>query len=145
MSSIRNVSSDGAEARRRLRECDGLVDALLHALQSAVGKKDTDNKVNLSIRTWMDVSSNLSWSAALGSDFYLLVLGHDYACLRKYSNYLPFVSVMVSMVLLMGYQHNAAVLPCLAVEVSKDEWLWWVGKSSLLFLPLALLLLFCIT
>uniref|UniRef100_A0A8C6XV87 ARVCF delta catenin family member n=1 Tax=Naja naja TaxID=35670 RepID=A0A8C6XV87_NAJNA len=42
---LRNVSSDGAEARRRLRECEGLVDALLHALQSAVGKKDTDNKV----------------------------------------------------------------------------------------------------
>lgn len=41
----RNVSSDGAEARRRLRECEGLVDALLHALQSAVGRKDTDNKV----------------------------------------------------------------------------------------------------
>uniref|UniRef100_A0A673IRG3 ARVCF delta catenin family member a n=1 Tax=Sinocyclocheilus rhinocerous TaxID=307959 RepID=A0A673IRG3_9TELE len=31
----RNVSSDGAEARQRLRECDGLVDALLHALYSA--------------------------------------------------------------------------------------------------------------
>lgn len=43
--SSRNVSSDGAEARRRLRECEGLVDALLHALQSAVGKKDMDNKV----------------------------------------------------------------------------------------------------
>ncbi|KAI4569140.1 hypothetical protein MJG53_021010, partial [Ovis ammon polii x Ovis aries] len=42
---LRNVSSDGAEARRRLRECEGLVDALLHALQSAVGRKDTDNKV----------------------------------------------------------------------------------------------------
>lgn len=39
------MSSDGAEARRRLRECEGLVDALLHALQSAVGKKDMDNKV----------------------------------------------------------------------------------------------------
>uniref|UniRef100_A0A672LGC9 ARVCF delta catenin family member n=1 Tax=Sinocyclocheilus grahami TaxID=75366 RepID=A0A672LGC9_SINGR len=32
---LRNVSSDGAEARQRLRECDGLVDALLHALYSA--------------------------------------------------------------------------------------------------------------
>lgn len=41
----RNVSSDGAEARQRLRECDGLVDALLHALQSAVINKDADNKV----------------------------------------------------------------------------------------------------
>lgn len=50
ISPVRNVSSDGAEARRRLRECDGLVDALLHALQSAVGKKDTDNKVNSSIK-----------------------------------------------------------------------------------------------
>lgn len=45
----RNVSSDGAEARRRLRECEGLVDALLHALQSAVGKKDMDNKVGLRV------------------------------------------------------------------------------------------------
>lgn len=44
----RNVSSDGAEARRRLRECDGLVDALLYTLQSAINKKDTDNKVGLS-------------------------------------------------------------------------------------------------
>uniref|UniRef100_A0A8C2C9L9 ARVCF delta catenin family member a n=1 Tax=Cyprinus carpio TaxID=7962 RepID=A0A8C2C9L9_CYPCA len=33
---LRNVSSDGAEARQRLRECDALVDALLHALYSAV-------------------------------------------------------------------------------------------------------------
>ncbi|KAM6976385.1 splicing regulator ARVCF isoform 2-T2 [Tautogolabrus adspersus] len=41
---LRNVSSDGAEARQRLRECEGLVDALLHALQSAVVNKDTDNK-----------------------------------------------------------------------------------------------------
>lgn len=41
----RNVSSDGAEARQRLRECEGLVAALLHALQSAVVNKDTDNKV----------------------------------------------------------------------------------------------------
>lgn len=46
----RNVSSDGAEARRRLRECDGLVDALLHALLSAVGKKDMDNKVRCDFR-----------------------------------------------------------------------------------------------
>ncbi|XP_049721142.1 splicing regulator ARVCF isoform X6 [Elephas maximus indicus] len=47
---LRNVSSDGAEARRRLRECEGLVDALLHALQSAVGRKDTDNKEKKTVR-----------------------------------------------------------------------------------------------
>lgn len=54
----RNVSSDGAEARRRLRECEGLVDALLHALQSAVGKKDMDNKVSV-------FSRESSWSLFL--------------------------------------------------------------------------------
>ncbi|KAK7878961.1 hypothetical protein WMY93_030814 [Mugilogobius chulae] len=53
-----NVSSDGAEARRRLRECDGLVDALLHALQSAVGKKDMDNK---SVENCVCIMRNLSY------------------------------------------------------------------------------------
>ncbi|XP_069817175.1 splicing regulator ARVCF isoform X2 [Dendropsophus ebraccatus] len=55
---LRNVSSDGAEARRRLRECDGLVDALLHALQSAVSKKDTDNK---SVENCVCIMRNLSY------------------------------------------------------------------------------------
>ncbi|CAM5100937.1 unnamed protein product [Natator depressus] len=55
---LRNVSSDGAEARRRLRECDGLVDALLHALRSAVGKKDTDNK---SVENCVCIMRNLSY------------------------------------------------------------------------------------
>ncbi|XP_042297530.1 armadillo repeat protein deleted in velo-cardio-facial syndrome isoform X2 [Sceloporus undulatus] len=55
---LRNVSSDGAEARRRLRECEGLVDALLHALQSAVGKKDTDNK---SVENCVCIMRNLSY------------------------------------------------------------------------------------
>ncbi|KAM6930577.1 ARVCF delta catenin family member b isoform 6-T6 [Xenentodon cancila] len=55
---LRNVSSDGAEARRRLRECDGLVDALLHALQSAVGKKDMDNK---SVENCVCIMRNLSY------------------------------------------------------------------------------------
>ncbi|KAM4616963.1 ARVCF delta catenin family member b isoform 2-T2 [Polymixia lowei] len=55
---LRNVSSDGAEARRRLRECQGLVDALLHALQSAVGKKDMDNK---SVENCVCIMRNLSY------------------------------------------------------------------------------------
>ncbi|KAF7240786.1 Armadillo repeat protein deleted in velo-cardio-facial syndrome, partial [Varanus komodoensis] len=58
MVGMSNVSSDGAEARRRLRECDGLVDALLHALQSAVGKKDTDNK---SVENCVCIMRNLSY------------------------------------------------------------------------------------
>ncbi|XP_053444747.1 splicing regulator ARVCF isoform X7 [Nycticebus coucang] len=55
---LRNVSSDGAEARRRLRECEGLVDALLHALQSAVSRKDTDNK---SVENCVCIMRNLSY------------------------------------------------------------------------------------
>ncbi|XP_026153303.1 armadillo repeat protein deleted in velo-cardio-facial syndrome homolog [Mastacembelus armatus] len=55
---LRNVSSDGAEARQRLRECEGLVDALLHALQSAVANKDTDNK---SVENCVCILRNLSY------------------------------------------------------------------------------------
>ncbi|XP_034060964.1 armadillo repeat protein deleted in velo-cardio-facial syndrome homolog isoform X1 [Gymnodraco acuticeps] len=55
---LRNVSSDGAEARQRLRECEGLVDALLHALQSAVVNKDTDNK---SVENCVCILRNLSY------------------------------------------------------------------------------------
>ena len=49
------IPAGGAEARRRLRECEGLVDALLHALQSAVGRKDTDNKVGREPREGPDL------------------------------------------------------------------------------------------
>ncbi|XP_018605820.2 armadillo repeat protein deleted in velo-cardio-facial syndrome homolog [Scleropages formosus] len=55
---LRNVSSDGAEARRRLRECEGLVDALLYTLQCAVAKKDTDNK---SVENCVCILRNLSY------------------------------------------------------------------------------------
>ncbi|XP_059214519.1 splicing regulator ARVCF isoform X3 [Centropristis striata] len=55
---LRNVSSDGAEARQRLRECEGLVDALLHALQSAVINKDSDNK---SVENCVCILRNLSY------------------------------------------------------------------------------------
>ncbi|XP_061731677.1 splicing regulator ARVCF isoform X1 [Nerophis ophidion] len=55
---LRNVSSDGAEARQQLRECEGLVDALLHALHSAVVNKDTDNK---SVENCVCILRNLSY------------------------------------------------------------------------------------
>ncbi|KAI4878359.1 hypothetical protein NFI96_014001 [Prochilodus magdalenae] len=55
---LRNVSSDGAEARQRLRECDGLVDALLHALYSAVAKRDMNNK---SVENCVCILRNLSY------------------------------------------------------------------------------------
>lgn len=43
----RNVSSAGEEARRRMRECDGLTDALLYVIQSALGSSEIDSKVCL--------------------------------------------------------------------------------------------------
>lgn len=41
----RNVSSAGEEARRRMRECEGLTDALLYVIQSALGSSEIDSKV----------------------------------------------------------------------------------------------------
>ncbi|XP_078681937.1 catenin delta-2-like isoform X1 [Branchiostoma floridae x Branchiostoma belcheri] len=55
---LRNVSSAGPDARRKMRECDGLVDALLHVLQTAIGKNDMDNK---SVENCMCVLRNLSF------------------------------------------------------------------------------------
>ncbi|KAG1927558.1 armadillo repeat protein deleted in velo-cardio-facial syndrome [Pimephales promelas] len=55
---LRNVSSDGAEARQRLRVCEGLVDALLHALYSAVAKRDINNK---SVENCVCILRNLSY------------------------------------------------------------------------------------
>ncbi|CAF90038.1 unnamed protein product, partial [Tetraodon nigroviridis] len=44
---LRNVSSERSEARRKLRECTGLVDALMYIVQSQIGCKDVDNKASL--------------------------------------------------------------------------------------------------
>ncbi|KAK6191373.1 hypothetical protein SNE40_003082 [Patella caerulea] len=41
---IRNVSSAGYEARKKLRECRGLVNSLIHTLKLAADSKDVDNK-----------------------------------------------------------------------------------------------------
>ena len=43
----RNVSSERSEARRKLRECTGLVDSLMYIVQSQINRKDVDNKVHL--------------------------------------------------------------------------------------------------
>ncbi|MCI4376173.1 hypothetical protein PGIGA_G00185220 [Pangasianodon gigas] len=42
---LRNVSSERSEARRKLRECSGLVDSLMYIVQSQINCKDTDNKL----------------------------------------------------------------------------------------------------
>uniref|UniRef100_A0A3Q1JRU8 Catenin delta 1 n=1 Tax=Anabas testudineus TaxID=64144 RepID=A0A3Q1JRU8_ANATE len=42
---LRNVSSERSEARRKLRECAGLVDSLMYVVQSQINRKDVDNKL----------------------------------------------------------------------------------------------------
>ncbi|KAM9770873.1 LOW QUALITY PROTEIN: catenin delta-1 [Menidia menidia] len=42
---LRNVSSERSEARRKLRECSGLVDSLMYVVQSQIHLKDVDNKL----------------------------------------------------------------------------------------------------
>ncbi|XP_054890060.1 catenin delta-1-like isoform X1 [Poeciliopsis prolifica] len=42
---LRNVSSERSEARRKLRECAGLVDSLMYIVQSQLNHKDVDNKL----------------------------------------------------------------------------------------------------
>ncbi|XP_078064834.1 catenin delta-1-like, partial [Mustelus asterias] len=41
---LRNVSSEKKEARQKLRECSGLVDSLMHIVQSEINQKDVDSK-----------------------------------------------------------------------------------------------------
>ena len=55
---LRNVSSAGEYARRKLRECEGLVDALLYLVRSAIGKNDMDNK---SVENCVCILRNLSY------------------------------------------------------------------------------------
>ncbi|KAM9314366.1 catenin delta-1 isoform 2-T3 [Pholidichthys leucotaenia] len=42
---LRNVSSERIEARRKLRECTGLVDSLIYIVQSQIDCQDVDNKL----------------------------------------------------------------------------------------------------
>ncbi|XP_030584789.1 catenin delta-1 isoform X2 [Archocentrus centrarchus] len=42
---LRNVSSERSEARRKLRECTGLVDSLMYIVKSQIGCKDVDDKL----------------------------------------------------------------------------------------------------
>ena len=44
---LRNVSSAGIEARREMRECEGLVDSFEWTIRASLGKNDIDNKVNV--------------------------------------------------------------------------------------------------
>uniref|UniRef100_A0A8C4Q745 ARVCF delta catenin family member a n=1 Tax=Eptatretus burgeri TaxID=7764 RepID=A0A8C4Q745_EPTBU len=55
---LRNLSSGGSSLRRQLRNCDGVVDALLFTLQSAISKKQKDGKV---LENCVSILRNLSF------------------------------------------------------------------------------------
>jgi hypothetical protein len=55
----RNVSSDGAYARKKLRECRGFPDSILYIVHAAIGKNDIDNK---SVENCVCVLRNLSYA-----------------------------------------------------------------------------------
>uniref|UniRef100_G3NCR6 Catenin delta 2 n=1 Tax=Gasterosteus aculeatus aculeatus TaxID=481459 RepID=G3NCR6_GASAC len=58
---LRNVSSAGEEARRRMRECDGLTDALLYVIQTSLGSNEIDSKT---VENCVCILRNLSYRLA---------------------------------------------------------------------------------
>ncbi|XP_016887134.1 catenin delta-2 isoform X1 [Cynoglossus semilaevis] len=58
---LRNVSSAGEEARRRMRECDGLTDALLFVIQTSLGSNEIDSKT---VENCVCILRNLSYRLA---------------------------------------------------------------------------------
>lgn len=58
-SKFRNVSSDGDVARKKLRECEGLVESMISILNSAVVGNDIDNK---SVENCVCLLRNLSYA-----------------------------------------------------------------------------------
>jgi hypothetical protein len=57
---FRNVSSAGDYGRKKLRECEGLVDALLYLVRNAIERANIDNK---SVENAVCVLRNLSYRA----------------------------------------------------------------------------------
>lgn len=55
---LRNISSAGEYARKKLRECEGLVDSLLYVVRSAIEKSNIGNK---SVENCVCVLRNLSY------------------------------------------------------------------------------------
>ncbi len=56
---LRNISSDGEYARKKLRECEGLADSIFFIVRNAIGKNDIDNK---SVENCVCILRNLSYA-----------------------------------------------------------------------------------
>ncbi|KAF8785904.1 splicing regulator ARVCF-like isoform X1 [Argiope bruennichi] len=55
---LRNISSAGETARKKLRTCDGLIESMVYLVRAAIGKNDMDNK---SVENCVCVLRNLSY------------------------------------------------------------------------------------
>ena len=53
---LRNLSSAGLEARKKMRDVVGLIDAMLYVIRLSLGKPGTDPKVKPKIRYYKDVT-----------------------------------------------------------------------------------------
>ncbi|EHB08928.1 Catenin delta-2 [Heterocephalus glaber] len=81
---LRNVSSAGEEARRRMRECDGLTDALLYVIQSALGSSEIDSK---KIRRQNDPGDQEEWPKVLLTGMAVDVTVENCVCILRNLSY----------------------------------------------------------
>nr|XP_048282249.1 catenin delta-1 isoform X5 [Myodes glareolus] len=95
---LRNVSSERSEARRKLRECDGLVDALIFIVQAEIGQKDSDSKL---VENCVCLLRNLSYQ-----------VHREIPQAERYQEALPSVANNTG-------PHAAS---CFGAKKGKDEW-----------------------
>ncbi|XP_032759480.1 catenin delta-1 isoform X5 [Rattus rattus] len=95
---LRNVSSERSEARRKLRECDGLVDALIFIVQAEIGQKDSDSKL---VENCVCLLRNLSYQ-----------VHREIPQAERYQEALPSVANSTG-------PHAAS---CFGAKKGKDEW-----------------------
>ncbi|XP_021087907.1 catenin delta-1 isoform X22 [Mesocricetus auratus] len=95
---LRNVSSERSEARRKLRECDGLVDALIFIVQAEIGQKDSDSKL---VENCVCLLRNLSYQ-----------VHREIPQAERYQETLPSVANNTG-------PHAAS---CFGAKKGKDEW-----------------------
>ncbi|XP_029707306.1 catenin delta-1 isoform X3 [Takifugu rubripes] len=104
---LRNVSSERSEARRKLRECTGLVDSLMYIVQSQIDCKDVDNKL---IENCMCLLRNLSYH-----------VHHEIPGSERYQEAVP---------INQGPAPSSQKGGCFSSRKGKDEWFSKGGKDD---------------
>ncbi|XP_017287943.1 catenin delta-1 isoform X3 [Kryptolebias marmoratus] len=96
---LRNVSSERKEARRKMRECTGLVDSVMYIVQSQIDCKDMDNKLT---ENCVCLLRNLSY--------------HLYCEIPEYERYKENTPIV------QGPASSGQKGGCFSSRKSKDEW-----------------------